>query len=262
MTALRQEVKDLLRLILDDVETNIERKYNMNHALISLSKNMDDCISSCHHSKSSTTMTDEQLNFLLLNLHFLSMYPAEKIFPLVTQYEILQSLCVNVRDFHGLILNGYVACEIVEYVLPQFQLMDERVGLLFWNSRTYGDSRLFKLAHILMKIIPIELEVMQLCHTNLKASTSAEVGRFIKHLLEISPDILREYLIHLQEHIINFITATTPGARNIHVMIEFLLIFLTNMPKDFIHVRVGKSPTLVGEWTGGLLIWAWTTLPS
>ncbi|KAM3267382.1 hypothetical protein P3S67_032432 [Capsicum chacoense] len=238
MTALRQVVKDLLRLLLDDVETNIERKYNMNHALISLSKNMDDCISSCHHSKSSTTMTDEQLNFLLLNLHFLSMY-----------------------HFHGLILNGYVECEIVEYVLPQFQLMDERVGLFFWNSQTYGDSRLFKLAHILMKIIPIELEVMQLCHTNLKASTSAEVGRFIKHLLEISPDILREYLIHLQEHIINFIIATTPGARNIHVMIEFLLIFLTDMPKDFIHVRVGKSPTLVGEWTGGLLICTWTTLP-
>ncbi|PHU13507.1 hypothetical protein BC332_14712 [Capsicum chinense] len=238
MTALRQVVKHLLRLLLDDVETNIERKYNMNHALISLSKNMDDCISSCHHSKSSTTMTDEQLNFLLLNLHFLSMYRAEKIFPLVTQYEILQNLCVNVRDFHGLILNGYVECEIVEYVLPQFQLMDERVRLFFWNSQTYGDSRLFKLAHILMKIILIELEVMQLCHTNLKASTSAEVGRSIKHLLEISPDILREYLIHLQEHIINFIIATTPGARNIHVMIEFLLIFLTDMPKDFIHVRV------------------------
>ncbi|KAF3684401.1 hypothetical protein FXO38_00310 [Capsicum annuum] len=173
----------------------------------------------------------------------------------------VDNLCVNVRDFHGLILNGYVECEIVEYVLPQFQLMDERVGLFFWNSQTYGDSRLFKLAHILMKIIPIELEVMQLCHTNLKASTSAEVGRFIKHLLEISPDILREYLIHLQEHIINFIIATTPGARNIHVMIEFLLIFLTDMPKDFIHVRVGKSPTLVGEWTGGLLICTWTTLP-
>ncbi|PHU13501.1 hypothetical protein BC332_14706 [Capsicum chinense] len=226
MTALRQEVKDLLRLLLDDVETNIEHKYNMNHALISLSKNLDDCISSCHHSKSSTTMTDEQLNFRLLNLHFLSMYRAEKIFPLVTQYEILQNLCVN------------------------FQLMDERVGLFFWNSRTYGDSRLFKLAHILMKIIPIELEVMQLCHTNLKASTSAEVGCFIKHLLEISPDILRAYLIHLQEHIINFITATTPGARNIHVMIEFLIIFLTNMPKDFIHVRVGKVP----HWLGNGLV--------
>ncbi|KAF3631988.1 dolichyl-diphosphooligosaccharide--protein glycosyltransferase subunit DAD1 [Capsicum annuum] len=111
--------------------------------------------------------------------------------------------------------------------------MAERVGLFFWNSRTYGDSRLFKLAHLLMKIIPIELEVMQICYTSLKASTSAEVGCFIKNLLEISPDILREYLIPLQEHMVNVIT--TPGARNIHVMIEFLLIVLTDMPKDFIH---------------------------
>ncbi|PHU13434.1 hypothetical protein BC332_14639 [Capsicum chinense] len=51
-----------------------------------------------------------------------------------------------------------------------------------------------------IKLIPIGLEVMQICYTNLKASISAEVGCFIKNLLEISPDILREYLIHLQEH--------------------------------------------------------------
>ncbi|PHT34827.1 hypothetical protein CQW23_26627 [Capsicum baccatum] len=34
---------------------------------------------------------------------------------------------------------------------------------------------------------------------------------------------------------VNVITAATPGARNIHVMIEFLLIILTDVPKDFIH---------------------------
>ncbi|PHT44554.1 hypothetical protein CQW23_13712 [Capsicum baccatum] len=53
---------------------------------------------------------------------------------------------------------------------------------------------------ILRQIFPIELEVMKVCFTNLKASTSAEVGRFIKQLLEACPDILSEYLIHLQEH--------------------------------------------------------------
>ncbi|PHU13499.1 hypothetical protein BC332_14704 [Capsicum chinense] len=76
---------------------------------------------------------------------------------------------------------------------------------------------------------------MHICYTNLKASPSEEVRCFIKQLLEISPDILREYLIHLQEHMVNVITPTIPGARNIHVMIEFLLIILTDMPKDFIH---------------------------
>ncbi|KAM3267410.1 hypothetical protein P3S67_032333 [Capsicum chacoense] len=86
-----------------------------------------------------------------------------------------------------------------------------------------------------MKIFPIELEVMNVCFANLKASNSAEVGCFIKKLLEASPDILREYLIHLQEHMVTVITASTSGARNIHVMIEFLLIILTDMPEDFIH---------------------------
>ncbi|KAM3376531.1 putative late blight resistance protein R1C-3 [Capsicum galapagoense] len=76
---------------------------------------------------------------------------------------------------------------------------------------------------------------MQICYTNLKASPSAEVGCFIKQLLETSPDILSEYMIHLQEHMVNVITSATPGARNIHVMIEFLLIVLTDMTKDFIN---------------------------
>ncbi|KAM3267423.1 hypothetical protein P3S67_032346 [Capsicum chacoense] len=50
----------------------------------------------------------------------------------------------------------------------------------------------------------------------------------------------------------NFVYKATSGARNIHVMIEFLLIILTDMPEDFIHheklfdllARVGA---LIGE---------------
>ncbi|PHT44501.1 hypothetical protein CQW23_13659 [Capsicum baccatum] len=81
--------------------------------------------------------------------------------------------------------------------------MDERVAIFLWHDRL-GDSRLFKLAHLLMKIIPVELEVMEICYTNLKASPSVEVRRFIKKLLEFSPEVLREYLIHLQEHMVVF----------------------------------------------------------
>ncbi|KAM3376404.1 hypothetical protein P3S68_015119 [Capsicum galapagoense] len=154
---------------------------------------------------------------------------------LVTQYEILQNVCGNVGDFHGLILNGYIEHDNVEYVLPQFQHMADRVGLFLWNELILEHSSVFKLAHLLLKIIPIELEVMHICFTKFKASTSAEVGHFIKQLLEASPNILREYLIHLQEHMVTIITTSTSGARNIHVMVEFLLIILTDVPKDFIH---------------------------
>ncbi|KAG5615723.1 hypothetical protein H5410_015547 [Solanum commersonii] len=94
-------------------------------------------------------------------------------FPLVTQFEILQNVRGNIKDFHGLIVNGCVEHEIVDYVLPQFQLMAERVGHFLWEDHTDEvsqlseldeddqndrSSRLFKLAHLLMKIIPIELE--------------------------------------------------------------------------------------------------------
>ncbi|XP_047260100.1 toMV resistance protein Tm-2(2)-like, partial [Capsicum annuum] len=49
-------------------------------------------------------------------------------------------------------------------------------------------------------IIPVSLEVMQICSTMLEASKSAELECFKKKLLEASPDILREHLIHLQQH--------------------------------------------------------------
>ncbi|PHT61784.1 hypothetical protein T459_34368 [Capsicum annuum] len=104
------------------------------------------------------------------------------------------------------------------------------------------------LVHLLLKIIPVSLEVMYICSTNLKASKSAEVGCFIKKLLEVSPDILREYLIHLQQHMINAITPSA-SARNIHVVIEFLLIILTDVPKDVI--RHDKSFVLL-ERVGAL----------
>ncbi|PHU03451.1 hypothetical protein BC332_28702 [Capsicum chinense] len=200
MSASRQVVENLLRQILNDVDNNLQCKYNIHHVLPSLMDNINDCISSCHRSKPSATITDEKLNFLLLNLHYISTILAEQVFPLVTQYEILQNVCGNMRDFHGLVVNGYVEQDIVKYVLPQFPLMAERVGLFLWDDRFKRDSRLFKLSNPLLKIIPIELEVMHICYTNLKASTSAEVACFIKQLLGISPDILREYLIHLQEH--------------------------------------------------------------
>ncbi|KAH0669706.1 hypothetical protein KY285_023868 [Solanum tuberosum] len=38
----------------------------------------------------------------------------------------IQKVCGNIRDFHGLIVNGNVEHESVEYVLPQLQPMAEK----------------------------------------------------------------------------------------------------------------------------------------
>ncbi|KAH0667832.1 hypothetical protein KY285_029038 [Solanum tuberosum] len=212
MTGKRQEVEKLFRSILCDVERNVGIKYDIHHVVTRLRDNLDYFISSQHHSKSSATMTDEQLNFLFLNLHHLS------------KYEILQNVCGNIKEFHGLIVNGCIEHEIVEYVLPQFQRMAERVGHFLWDELISDQDS--------------------------KSSTSAAVELFIEKLLEIIPDILREYLTHLLEHMVNVTTASTSGARNIHVMMEFLLIILTDMPTDFInHDKLFDLLARVGELT-------------
>ncbi|OIS97193.1 putative late blight resistance protein -like r1a-6 [Nicotiana attenuata] len=204
---------------------------------------MESCLSSYHNSEPSATMTEDQLvellDALLVYLHDQSKLLAEFICPLKTEYEVLQNVCGNLRDFHGLKVNNYVEYETIEYVLPQFQRMAERVRhfcftFLAYHCEMIDDVPQVKLAHLLLEIVPVQLEVMHICCTNLKASKSAEVGHFNKQLLEASPDILREYLIHLQEHRVNVITLST-SAQNIHVMIEFLLIILTDVPKDIIH---------------------------
>ncbi|PHU13903.1 hypothetical protein BC332_15108 [Capsicum chinense] len=230
-------VENLFRPIWDDVENNFRCKYTMNQVLRSLMDNIDDFISSWHYSKSSVIMSEEQLDFLLLNLHHVYKFLAENKFPLVTEYQILRNVCDDMKDFYRMIVNGCVEHEIVEYVLPQLQPMAERLGLFLLDVLINKDAGVLRLVHLLLNIIPIELEVMHICFTNLNALTSVENGRFIKQLLETSPDILREYLIHLQEHMVNVIAGSTSGARDIHVMIEFLLIILTDVLHvlDFIH---------------------------
>ncbi|KAH0676661.1 hypothetical protein KY285_024462 [Solanum tuberosum] len=158
-------------------------------------------------------------------------------------FELLQNVFGNLRDFHRLKVNGCVEYETIEYVLPHLQLVAERVVDLCFTTLDCQLISIYdapdtsivnsKLVNLLVEVIPVELDVMHICCTNLKGSKSEEVERFIQQLLEASPDILRESLIHLQEHMVN---ALTPNAStcNIHVMIEFLLIILTDVLKDII----------------------------
>ncbi|KAH0670234.1 hypothetical protein KY290_025655 [Solanum tuberosum] len=188
-----------------------------------------------------TTMTEDRIVELLDAIHMylqnlLKRCPA-LFFPSRTQYKLLQNVFGNFRDFHMLKVNGCIEYEIIEYVLPHLQLMALRVvnfccfSIVEELAVSLVHSRL---ANLLVEVFPVEMEVMHICCTNLKGSKSEEVERFIKQLIEASPDILRESLINLQERMV--INAVTPSAStcNIHVMIEFLLIILTDELKDVI----------------------------
>ncbi|KAM3235053.1 hypothetical protein P3L10_015089 [Capsicum annuum] len=213
MSFLSYEVHDMVQSLFHQCGDDMLVKLK-DHIIPRLRENINSFIISDHHSESSATITEDQLvellDALFVNIHYLPKVCAELILPSMTQYELLQKVFGNLIDFHRLKVNGYVEHKTIEYILPQFQLMAERVGHFF------------------------SLEVMHTCSTNLEASKSAKVGCFVTKLLEASPDILGEYLIHLQHHMVNAITPGT-SARNIHIMIEFLLIILSDVPKDFIH---------------------------
>ncbi|XP_047261834.1 putative late blight resistance protein homolog R1C-3 [Capsicum annuum] len=287
MSCISYEIHDLVQSLFHQSGDDMLVKLK-DHVVPCLLENIKTSITSDHHSESSATMTEDQLvellDALLANLHYLPKVRAELLWPSMTQYELLQNVFGTLRDFHGLKVNGCIEHEAIEYVLPQIQLMAERVGhfcfaLLSYQLKTDEkdedetdeedkdetdeedededetdeededetaeededetdekdeDQVNSMLVRLLLKIIPVSLEVMQICSTMLEASKSAELGCFIKKLLEASPDILREHLIHLQQHMVNAIPRST-SAFSIHVMIEFLLLFLTDMPQDFIH---------------------------
>ncbi|PHT48569.1 hypothetical protein CQW23_12777 [Capsicum baccatum] len=224
------------------------------HDVLQLLENINRYISSHSYAESShMTMTEDRLvellDVIVMYLQYLPKCCSKLFLPSMTQYEVLQNVCGTVRDFHGLKINGCVEYETIEYVLPQLQLLAQRVVNFCLTLFDYhleerdkseeideSDISQFnsKLDNLLVEIAPVVLEVMHICSTKLIASKSAEVGCFIKQFQEVSPYILREYLIHLQQHMINAITPST-SARNIHVMIEFQLIILTDVPKDVIH---------------------------
>ncbi|KAH0676654.1 hypothetical protein KY285_024455 [Solanum tuberosum] len=244
MSCISYEVHDLVHSLFHQSSGDDMMVKLTDHVVPRLLENITSSKISHHHH--SAAMTENQLvellDVLLLNLHYLPKVRAELISPSMTQCELLQNVFGNLRDFHRLKVNGCVEYETIEYVLPQFQLMAERVGHFCFVLLSYQLDKTNEkvsqvnsmLVHLLLKIIPVSLEVMHICCTNLKASKSEEVGCFIKQLLEATPDFLIEYLIHLQEHVINAITPRT-SARNIHVMIEFLFIVLYDVPKHIIH---------------------------
>ncbi|KAL3338057.1 hypothetical protein AABB24_030308 [Solanum stoloniferum] len=265
MSCISNEIHDLVQSLFhpsgEDMLVNI--KYD------DLLENIKSYIRSHSYVEPSrVTMTEDRLvellDAILVYLQCLLKCCSESIFSSMTQCELLQNVFGNLRDFHRLKVNGCVEYETIEYVLPHLQLMALRVVNFCF---TFLDCQVYKfdesdvsrvnsmLGNLLVWVIPVELEVMHICCTNLEGSKSEEVGRFIKQLLEASPDILRESLIHLQEHMV--INAVTPGAStcNIHVMIEFLLIILTDVPKDVIrHDKLFVLLARLGELTKEIFV--------
>ncbi|KAH0692246.1 hypothetical protein KY285_019343 [Solanum tuberosum] len=187
-------------------------------------------------------ITEEKMfEYLFTILHDLPNY-SSYLFEYLrrqTDYNIFHQVFRRLTDFYPILLANKTIT--TQYLLPRFQFIAQTVMQFYfaiWTGKykpRYGDDECAsKITSLLIDIIPLELEVLYISTSNLiKESTSRELKRFVKQIVKASPRILQNCLIHLQGRMAAAVNYAP--TQSINVMIEFLLIFLTDIPKRFIH---------------------------
>ncbi|KAH0756936.1 hypothetical protein KY290_020429 [Solanum tuberosum] len=223
-------------------------KYNMDSLAPYLLKE----IKSYLRLKNVAIMTEENMfeymDSLLKHLHDLPKYCSDLLLPLMSEYKILRQVCRHLRDFYQL---ECIAANktTTEFLYARYKMTVDRVTQFcfdLWTGKykdyTYIDDEYSfsqcssKITSLLIDIIPLQLEVLYICTSKLiKESRSKELEGFVKQILKASPRILQNYLIHLQGRMAGAVSFNYAPTQSINVMTEFLLIFLTDIPKRFIH---------------------------
>ncbi|KAH0756938.1 hypothetical protein KY290_020431 [Solanum tuberosum] len=201
----------------------------------------------------------EYMDSLLKNLHDLPKYCSNLLLPLMSEYKILQQVCRHLRDFYEL---EYITANktTTEFLNARYQMTVDRVTQFCFDlcagKYKYWDDKGIslcssKITSLLIDIIPLQLEVLYICTSKLiKESRSKELEGFVKQILKSSPRILQNYLIHLQGRMAGAVAFNYAPTQSINVMMEFLLIFLTDIPKRFIHrEKLKEMLAHVGEVT-------------
>uniref|UniRef100_A0A3Q7FZC9 NB-ARC domain-containing protein n=1 Tax=Solanum lycopersicum TaxID=4081 RepID=A0A3Q7FZC9_SOLLC len=184
----------------------------------------------------ATTTEIKLYEYLIRHLHDLPKYHSNLLLPQTTEYKILQQVCRHLIDFYPILAANKTS---TEYLYPRFQFTTHRVTQFCFDLWT-GQHDVYecssKITSLLINLIPLELEVLYISTSKLiKESRSKELEGFVKQILKTSPRILQNYLIHLQGRMAGVVAVNYAPTRSISVMMEFLLIFLTDMPKRFIH---------------------------
>ncbi|KAH0692234.1 hypothetical protein KY285_019331 [Solanum tuberosum] len=201
--------------------------------------------------KNVAIMTEENMfeyrDSLLKHLHDLPKYRSDLLLPLMNEYKILRQVCRHLKDFYELECIAANKITRTEYLYAWYKMTVDRVTQFcfdlwtekntFWGDETDAVSLCSsEITSLLIDIIPLELEVQYICTSKLiKESRSKELQGFVKQILKASPRILQNYFIHLQRCMEGAVAVNYAPTQSINVMMEFLLIFLTDIPKRFIH---------------------------
>ncbi|KAH0678287.1 hypothetical protein KY284_019372 [Solanum tuberosum] len=204
-------------------------KYNM----VSLRDCLVDEMTSCLSLKNVGMVTEieKMFEYLFTHLNDLPKYHSYLLLPLMSDYNILRQVFRHLRDFYPILVTNKTT---TQYLYLRYQLIVDRVKQFCFERWTFLIEEVSQcssiITSILLHIIPLELEVLYISTSKLiKQSTSTqELEWFVKKILKASPRIIQNYLYLLQGRMEGVNYAPT---QSINVMIEFLLIFLTDIPK-------------------------------
>ncbi|KAH0756931.1 hypothetical protein KY290_020424 [Solanum tuberosum] len=224
----------------EDNDEVILEKYNMEGLAPLLLEEVQSYLSLKNNVAIMST-EEKMFEYLFTNLHDLPNYLRHSQ---MTDYNILRQVFRHMTDFYPILVANKTTT--TQYLFPRFQFIAHtflQFHFAIWtgNYKTHYDySSKFseyssKVSSLLIDIIPLELEVLYISTSKLikePTSSTHQLKRFVKQILKASPKILQNYLIHLQRRMVALNYSQT---QSINVMIEFLLIFLTDKPKRFIH---------------------------
>ncbi|KAH0681836.1 hypothetical protein KY289_019588 [Solanum tuberosum] len=217
----------------------ILEKYNMDSLIPLLMEEMQSYLSLKNDNYVAMTTEEKMFEYLFTNLLDLPNYSSDLIISQMTDYNILRQVFRRLTDFYPILLANKSIT--TKYLFPRFQFIAHtflQFYFAIWTGNYKPSSKVSEyssnVTSLLIDIIPLELEVLYISTSKLiKQSTSThQLKRFVKKILKASPKILQNYLIHLQRRMV---AANYSQTQSINVMIEFLLIFLTDIPKRFIH---------------------------
>ncbi|KAH0681546.1 hypothetical protein KY284_022631 [Solanum tuberosum] len=223
----------------------ILEKHNMDSLVPLLLEEMESYLSLKNSNYVAIITEEKMFEYLFTNLHDLRNYSSDMFEYLRcrTDYYIFRQVFRRLTDFYPILLANKTTT--TQYLFPRFQLIAQKVMQFYFdiwtgkNKPSHGEDRYSikissKITSLLSHIIPLELELQYISTSKLiTESTSRELKRFVKQIVKASPRILQNYLIHLQGRMAAAVNYAP--TQSINVMIEFLLIFLTDIPKRFIH---------------------------
>ncbi|XP_055836334.1 putative late blight resistance protein homolog R1B-17 isoform X2 [Solanum dulcamara] len=193
----------------------------------------------------------EYMDSLFKHLYDLPMYCSSSLLPLMSEYKIVRQVFGHLRDFYPILTANKTS---TEYLYPRYQMIVDRITQFcfdLWTGKRKQksgdpDSYYFnkydvsqcssKIASLLIDIIPLELDVLCICTSKIEIQPrSTDLKDLVKKILKASPRILQNYLILIQGRMKGALAVNYTPTQSINVMMEFLLIFVTDIPKHFIH---------------------------